>query len=398
MTTETTELKHTALHRVHEKLDARFTDFGGWDMPLKYNSELEEHHAVRNVVGVFDLSHMGEVRVTGPEAAEFLDEALISRLSAVAVGKAKYSMICDVNGGIIDDLITYRLADNEFLVVPNAGNVAPVVKALEERAENFDVTVDNESEQTTMIAVQGPKAVEVMKSVVGNVTDAPEASGAGSTVDEAIDGLGYYAAFQGIVAGQPAIIARTGYTGEDGFEIMVHNDAAEIVWEATMSKAAELDGLPCGLACRDTLRLEAGMPLYGNELSLELTPVDAGLGILAATKSKDSFVGRDAIVAAKEEGTDKVLMGLVGEGKRAARGGYEVFAASPDGETSEFSIGTITSGALSPTLGHPVAMAYLSKDAVESETAEVGATVEVDIRGKRFPYRVVKLPFYTREK
>ena len=396
--TENNELKHTALHGVHQKLSARFTDFGGWDMPLKYTSELDEHHAVRNAVGAFDLSHMGEVRVTGPEAAEFLDEALISRLSAVAVGKAKYSMICDVNGGIIDDLITYRLDDNEFLVVPNAGNVAPVVNTLNERAENFDVEVNDESEQTTMIAIQGPKAVEVMKQVVDNVTNAPEASGAGETVDEAIEGLGYYAAFQGIVQGEPAIIARTGYTGEDGFEIMVGNDAAEIVWEYAIAKVGEQGGLPCGLACRDTLRLEAGMPLYGNELSLELTPVDAGLGILAATKSKDSFVGREAILAAKEQGTDKVLVGLVGEGKRAARGGYEVFATGKDGEPSDFSLGHVTSGALSPTLGHPIAMAYVSKEAHESETAQEGATVEVDIRGKRLPFRVVKMPFYSRKK
>lgn len=387
----TNDLKHTALHRVHEKLSARFTNFGGWDMPLKYSSELEEHHAVRNAVGIFDLSHMGEVRVTGPQAAEFLDEALISQLSAVPVGKAKYSMICDTNGGIIDDLITYHLADNEFLVVPNAGNVVPVVEALTERAENFDVTVANESDQITMIAVQGPKAVEVMKTVMDSVTDAPEVSGAGADVVAAIDGLGYYAAFQGIVSGQAAIIARTGYTGEDGFEIMVDNDSAEVVWEVAMAATAQHDGLPCGLACRDTLRLEAGMPLYGNELSVELTPVDAGLGILAATKTKDSFVGRDAIVKIKEEGADRVLVGLVGEGKRAARSGYEVFA-------NEFPIGTVTSGALSPTLGYPVAMAYLSKEAVESDTAKEGAIVEVDIRGKRFPYRVVKLPFYFRSK
>ncbi|KAB3520029.1 glycine cleavage system aminomethyltransferase GcvT [Corynebacterium sp. zg254] len=392
------DIKHTALHGVHEKLGARFTDFGGWDMPLKYTSELDEHHAVRKNVGVFDLSHMGEVRVTGPEAAEFLDHALISRLSAVPVGKAKYSMICESDGGIIDDLITYHLGENEFLVVPNAGNVAPVVRALNERTVSFDVTVNNESDDTTMVAVQGPKATEVMKEVVDNVTDSPEASGAGTTVNDAIDGLGYYAAFQGIVAGQPAIVARTGYTGEDGFEIIVANDAAEVVWETVMTVADRLGGLPCGLACRDTLRLEAGMPLYGNELSLDLTPVDAGLGVLAATKSKDKFVGRDAIVAAKEEGTKQTLVGLVGEGRRAARGGYEVFAAGEDGNPGEFSIGHVTSGALSPTLGHPVALAYVSKEAAESATASEGATVEVDIRGKRFPYRVVALPFYKRER
>ncbi|HIW95096.1 MAG TPA: glycine cleavage system aminomethyltransferase GcvT, partial [Candidatus Corynebacterium gallistercoris] len=338
-------LKETALHSVHEKLGARFTDFGGWDMPLKYTSELDEHRAVRENVGVFDLSHMGEVRVTGPQAAEFLDHALISKLSAVKVGKAKYSMICTESGRIIDDLITYRLADEEFLVVPNAGNVDNVVSALQQRAADFDVTVNDESGQTSMIAVQGPKAAMVMLEVVENVTDAPEASGAGATVAEAIEGLGYYAAFQGMVAGQPVIIARTGYTGEDGFEIIVDNDAAAGVWARAMDVAGSQGGLPCGLACRDTLRLEAGMPLYGNELSLQLTPVDAGLGVLAATKSKEEFVGRDAIVAAKEKGTEQTLIGLVGEGRRAARGGYQVFAAgSETAETAE-PLGAITSGA-----------------------------------------------------
>ncbi|WP_293818956.1 glycine cleavage system aminomethyltransferase GcvT [uncultured Corynebacterium sp.] len=388
-----TELKKTALHLVHEKLDARFTDFGGWDMPLKYSSELDEHHAVRNAVGVFDLSHMGEVRVTGPQAAEFLDHALISKLSAVKIGKAKYSMICTESGGIIDDLITYRLGENEFLIVPNAGNVDNVVSALQGRTEGFDVEVNNESDETSMIAVQGPKAAEAMLEIVENVVDAPEASGAGETVAEAIEGLGYYAAFQGVAAGQPVLVARTGYTGEDGFELIVANDGAETVWTKAMDQAAQLGGLPCGLACRDTLRLEAGMPLYGNELSLKLTPVDAGLGILAATKSKDSFVGRDAIVSAKEKGTQQVLIGLAGEGRRAARGGYEVFAGD-----SEKAIGAVTSGALSPTLGHPVAMAYVAKSAVSSGAAAEGATVEVDIRGKRFEYKVVALPFYSREK
>ena len=387
-----TEPKQTALHLVHEKLGARFTDFGGWDMPLKYESELEEHRAVREAVGVFDLSHMGEVRVTGTQAAEYLNEAFISNIAAVKVGKAKYSMICTEEGTIIDDLITYRLAEEEFLVIPNAGNADAVFAAMEQRVGDFQVELDNQSAETSMIAVQGPKAAEVMHKVVENVTDAPEASGAGETVAEAIEGLGYYAAFQGIVAGQPCIIARTGYTGEDGFEIIVNNDGAELVWAKAMDEAGQLGGKPCGLACRDTLRLEAGMPLYGNELSLELTPVAAGLGVLAATKSKESFVGRDAIVAAKEKGTQQVLVGLEGEGRRAARGGYEVFTAE-----GEQAIGTVTSGALSPTLGRPIAMAYISAEAQENGVAE-GSTVEVDIRGKRYLYTVVKLPFYSRKK
>ncbi|AHI02405.1 glycine cleavage system protein T [Corynebacterium falsenii DSM 44353] len=385
------QLKHTALHSVHAKLGARFTDFGGWDMPLKYTSELDEHRAVREAVGVFDLSHMGEVWVRGPQAAEFLDYALISKLSAVKVGKAKYSMICTESGGIIDDLISYRIEENTYLVVPNAGNIDNVVSALQERAGSFDVDVEDKSAKTSMIAVQGPKAAEAMVEIVENVVEAPEASGAGSTVTEAIAGLGYYAAFEGIVAGQPVLVARTGYTGEDGFEIIVNNDAAQDVWDKALAEATRLGGLPCGLACRDTLRLEAGMPLYGNELSLKLTPVDAGLGVLAATKSKDSFVGRDAIMAAKDKGTEQTLIGLSGEGRRAARGGYAVMAGDKK-------IGEVTSGALSPTLGHPVAMAYVSKSAVTSGAAAEGAEVEVDIRGKRLPFTVVALPFYSREK
>lgn len=396
MTDSASTPKHTALHQVHEQLGARFTDFGGWDMPLKYGKELDEHRAVRETVGVFDLSHMGEVEVSGPQAAEFLDYALISRLSAVKVGKAKYSMLCTEDGGIVDDLITYRLADDDFLVVPNAGNAPRVAEALAQRAEGFDVTVVDQTAEKSLVAIQGPKAAEVMHAIVENVTDAPEASGATEDVRGAVDGLGYYAAFKGIVAGQPALIARTGYTGEDGFEIIVDNDAAEQVWNVALGKATELDGLPCGLAARDTLRLEAGMPLYGNELNDELTPVDAGLGILAATKSKDSFVGRDAIVAAKEKGAARVLIGLQGEGRRAARSGYAVLAG--EGEDAQ-PIGEVTSGALSPTLGYPVAMAYVDKAATEEGgAAAVGQTVQVDIRGKQYPYQVVEMPFYQREK
>ncbi|MDN6325786.1 MAG: glycine cleavage system protein T, partial [Corynebacterium sp.] len=306
-------------------------------------------------------------------------------------------MICTEDGGIIDDLITYVLADEEYLVIPNAGNAPAVAEALRERAEGFDVTLTDQTDDISLIAVQGPQAAAVMLEIVEAVTDAPEASGAGETVQDAVGGLGYYAAFQGTVAGVPAIIARTGYTGEDGFEIFVENGTdgaqATAVWDAALAAGAPHGVRPCGLAARDTLRLEAGMPLYGNELSLQLTPVDAGLGILAATKSKEEFVGRDAIVRAKEEGTKQTLIGLVGEGRRAARGGYEI----QDAEGVR--LGEVTSGALSPTLGHPVAMGYVAAEAAaEGGVASVGSTVTVDIRGKAHPYTVVALPFYTRQK
>lgn len=368
--TDTGTPQATALHDVHAELGARFTNFGGWDMPLKYSNELDEHRAVRTSAGIFDLSHMGEVRVAGPAAAEALDYALISKISAVEIGRAKYTMICTPEGTIIDDLIVYRLGEDEFLVVPNAGNAPTVAAELAARAAEFDCTVTNESAETSLIAVQGPDAEAILASLPG-------------ANPQALHDVKYYAFFNGEVAGHAAMIARTGYTGEDGFEIFVPNAAAHDVWNAVYSTGKVV---ACGLACRDTLRLEAGMPLYGNELSLELTPVDAGLGMVAATKTKEAFVGRDAIVAAKEKGTTRILKGLVGEGRRAARSGYPVVVGDEE-------IGQVTSGALSPTLGHPVALAYL-----ESSRAEAGTQVEVDIRGKRFPYTVVDLPFYRRQK
>ncbi|MFC3849460.1 glycine cleavage system aminomethyltransferase GcvT [Corynebacterium hansenii] len=441
--------KVTALHDLHAELGARFTDFGGWDMPLRYGKELEEHRAVRESAGVFDLSHMGEVRITGPDAAAFLDHALISRISAVAVGKAKYSMICDADGGIIDDLIVYRLGDEEFLVVPNAGNAPTVVAELHSRRGGgaFDCAIADETLETALIAVQGPRAEEIVAAVVvpaggldGDSDAAATSDGASGDAAPTVAGLGYYAALPGVIragdgAGEggpgdgtdiPVLLARTGYTGEDGFEIFVANDGARATWDAVMAAAAQLgagaadgsgdsdgradsdgsgDGLPvavpCGLASRDTLRLEAGMPLYGNELSREVTPVDAGLGILAATKSKPDFVGRDAIVEAKQSGPAKVLIALAGEGRRAARAGYPLVDA--DGTA----IGEVTSGALSPTLGHPIALAYvdaeagiaaglLAADDPAKPTPIEGAAVSVDVRGKALPYVVVKPPFYTR--
>lgn len=383
-------LQHTALYEAHQKLGARFTDFGGWEMPLKYTNELEEHRAVRTNVGIFDLSHMGEIYLSGPDAAHCLDHALISTLSAVKIGKAKYSMICTSQGTIIDDLITYRTGEQDFLLVPNAGNTRAVLEALTQRAEGCDVTIVDHSHTEAMIAVQGPRAHDVMLKVLEAVTDAHEASGAGQTVEEAIRGLRYYAAFHGVVAGQPGFIARTGYTGEDGFEIIVDNSAAPAVWEAVIAQATQLGGLPCGLASRDTLRLEAGMPLYGNELSLQRTPVDAGLGVLAATSSSQQFVGRDALLEAKQRGSAVQLVGLAGQGRRAARSGYTVHL--PGGDQA---VGQVTSGALSPTLGYPIALAYVQRDAA---AVREGDTFEVDIRGKRYPYTVVSLPFYRREK
>ncbi|MEQ4564615.1 glycine cleavage system aminomethyltransferase GcvT [Paenarthrobacter sp. CAP02] len=374
---------YTALYEQHKKAGASFTDFGGWQMPLKYESELAEHHAVRNAAGLFDLSHMGEVWVTGPEAAAFLDYALVGKLSAIAVGKAKYSLICDTDGGIIDDLITYRRPSPEegvdrYLVVPNAGNAKIVAQALRERAAGFDVSVEDASAETSLIAVQGPNSEGILLELVPAEQHA------------LVTELKYYAAVDVSINGQDLLLARTGYTGEDGFEIYVPNVDASVLWEALL-EAGEGQGLiPAGLAARDSLRLEAGMPLYGNELSRHMNPYAAGLGPVVSLAKEGDFVGKEALAAIKAAGVGATLgqklVGLKGAGRRAARGHYSVLK---DGSL----IGEVTSGQPSPTLGYPVALAY-----VDVEHSVVGTVVDVDLRGKAEPFEVVQLPFYKRTK
>lgn len=378
-------LKETALHAEHAKLGASFTDFGGWDMPLKYQSELAEHHAVRQGAGLFDLSHMGEIWVRGAQAAAFLDYALVGNLSAIAVGKAKYSLICTPEGGIIDDLISYRRAEDVYLVVPNAGNADAVYAEFVQRAAQgidggFEVELDNVSAQTSLIALQGPESERILLSQV----PAEQA--------EAVRELKYYAATEVTVAGLPILLARTGYTGEDGFELYIDNSEAALLWNALLN--ADETVTPCGLASRDSLRLEAAMPLYGNELGLEGNPFEAGLGPVvslppAKTAKEGDFIGKEALAKIKAERAEslngkRVLVGLQGQGRRAARGHYPVLL---NGET----IGEVTSGQPSPTLGYPVALAYVS-----AEHSEPGTELQVDLRGKAEPFTVVALPFYKR--
>lgn len=366
--------KQTALYAEHELLGASFTDFGGWQMPLKYRSELEEHHTVRRAAGLFDLSHMGEVWVTGPQAAEFLNYALVGNLAAIAVGKAKYSLICTEDGGVIDDLIVYRRADDRYLVVPNASNADTVAAALQERAANFDVTVEDASETTALIAVQGPAAEAILLEI------------AATESRQLITDLKYYAAVEVELAGLQVLLARTGYTGEDGFELFISNPQAVQLWRAVAAAGARHQLAPCGLAARDSLRLEAGMPLYGNELGLDTNPFEAGLGGVVSLKKTENFVGRSVLEPLKEATLERKLVGLQGGGRRSARAGYDVVV---DGSV----VGTVTSGLPSPTLGYPVAMAY-----VRTELAEPGTEVQVDLRGKAEPFTVVATPFYRRQK
>jgi aminomethyltransferase len=395
--------RYTPLRERHEALGASFTDFGGWQMPVRYTSDLAEHHAVRNAAGIFDISHMAEFLVTGVKAAEFLDFALAGRISAMPVGKAKYSLMLAESGGIVDDVIAYRLADDRYLVIANAGNRGFVDSAFAKRVRDFPSLVEREmppqepgadrtfagflgdrgvdvedvSDAYALLAVQGPAAEAILAATTG-ITElsTPWAE------------QKYYAWADARFLGEPLLIARTGYTGEDGFELLVRSADALALWDALVS-AGEPHGLvPAGLAARDTLRLEAGMPLYGHELSLDTLPAQAGLGRVVVT-AKDQFVGKEALVAAEQAGTSDapVLVGIVAEGKRAGRAGYPVV----DGEGAN--LGEITSGALSPTLGHPIAMAY-----VHPSSAEEGTAVFLDVRGTKIPATVTALPFYRRTK
>jgi aminomethyltransferase len=365
--------RSTPLRDVHERLGASMTDFAGWLMPLRYGSETAEHRAVRGAAGLFDLSHMGEIAVTGPGAAAALDYALTGQPSALAPGRARYTMICAPAGGILDDLIVYRLADTEFMVVANAANTAVVLAALTERAGGYDTRVEDQTGDYALIAIQGPHASRILAPL----TSIP------------LDGVRYYASQRAVVAGRPVLLARTGYTGEDGFELFTSPADAEPVWLA-LTAAGGADGLvPAGLAARDTLRLEAGMPLYGNELTAQLTPFEAGLGRVVAFGKPGDFVGRAALAERAEAGPVQVLAGLTIGSRRVPRHGYPVLW---DGQAA----GTVTSGAPSPTLGVPIAMAYLEPAVARQAEMDAGGLLAVDIRGTAEPAKLVSLPFYHR--
>ncbi len=367
--------KRTALYEEHAQLGASFTDFGGWDMPLKYANDVAEHRAVREAAGLFDLSHMGEFRIKGPDAGAYLDYCLLSHMSLLKVGKAKYSILLDESGAVLDDLISYRLGQEEFLVVPNAANVASDFAAFAERSAGFDVELTNESEETSLIAVQGPRAEEILLAME-------------PSQPQLVRDLSYYAASPLELAGRQVLLARTGYTGEDGFEIYLPHAAACGLWQAALAAGQPLGLVPAGLAARDSLRLEAGMPLYGHELSPDITAFESGLGRLveiALSKKEADFVGRQALQEQAKQPPARKLVGLKGQGKRPARAGSLLF----DGDKE---VGLVTSGIPSPSLGYPLALALIASDYGQA------ASIEVDIRGKRALFDLVEPPFYSRKK
>jgi len=370
------------LHDEHVALGATLTPFAGWLMPLRYTSDLAEHTAVRTAAGLFDLSHMAEIVVQGPGAAAALDHALVGSASAIGVRRARYSMLVAPDGGVLDDLVVYRLGDERFLVVANAANHDVALAELVARAAGFDAAVRDESEQTALVAVQGPAALAVL------------AAAGLDLADDEVAALRYYACLPFTWAGRPALLARTGYTGEDGFELFVPSEEAVGLWRTLLAAGAPLGLVPAGLSARDSLRLEAGMALYGHELDATTTPYDAGLGRVVVLDKVGpdgapvDFVGRAALAARAHAAPARVLVGLQGLTRRAARAGYPVLGGpQPDAPA----VGVVTSGAPSPTLGHPVAMAY-----VTPERSAPGTELAVDVRGRREAVRVVPLPFYRR--
>jgi aminomethyltransferase len=348
-------------------------DFAGWEMPVQYEGIIEEHRAVRERAGLFDLSHMGELWVEGPQAGEALAYAVVSDPMRLVPGRAQYSMLCTAEGGVIDDLIVYRLPDGasgpRYLVVANAANTDVDREALAERLGGYDAVLADRSADTALVAVQGPRAVEILQPLV----------------QLPLEGLRYYAIAEDEVAGVPALVARTGYTGEDGFELFVAPDAAGRVWDALLATGEAVGLRPVGLGARDTLRLEAGMPLYGNELDRSTDPFEAGLGRVVKLDKAGDFVGRQRLAAAAAAGPARALVGLTVVGRGIARHGYPIVdaAARP--------VGKVTSGTMSPTLGRPIAMGY-----VPAAMAAPGTMLGVDVRGAPVAAEVVDLPFYRR--
>ncbi|WP_334100289.1 glycine cleavage system aminomethyltransferase GcvT [Thermotoga petrophila] len=356
-------MKRTPLFEKHVGLGAKMVDFAGWEMPLYYTSIFEEVMAVRKSVGMFDVSHMGEFLVKGPEAVSFIDFLITNDFSSLPDGKAIYSVMCNENGGIIDDLVVYKVSPDEALMVVNAANIEKDFNWIKSHSKNFDVEILNISDTTALIAFQGPEAQETLQELV----------------EDSLEEIAYYSFRKSIVAGVEALVSRTGYTGEDGFELMVETEDAPKVWDALMNLLRKVGGRPAGLGARDVCRLEATYLLYGQDMDESTNPLEVGLSWVV--KLDKDFVGKEALLKAKEK-VERKLVALELSGKRIARKGYEVLK---NGER----VGEITSGNFSPTLGKSIALALVSK------SVKVGDQLEVAFPGgKLVEALVVKKPFY----
>ncbi|MCO1599011.1 glycine cleavage system aminomethyltransferase GcvT [Micromonospora sp. RHAY321] len=362
-----TRLRRSPLHERHTAAGAKFAPFGGWEMPLEYagGGVLKEHTAVRTAVGVFDVSHLGKARVSGPGAAEFVNACLSNDLGRIGPGRAQYTLCCDdATGGVVDDIIAYLYADDHVFLIPNAANTAEVVRRLRAAAPE-QVTVTDEHEAYAVLAVQGPRSAELL-TTLGLPTE-----------------HGYMSFSAASLAGVELTVCRTGYTGELGYELVVPAEHAVTVWDALFAAGEGVELRACGLAARDTLRTEMGYPLHGQDLSLEISPVQARSG-WAVGWDKPAFWGRDALLAEKTAGPRRTLRGLVAVDRAIPRPGMTL-------HVGDAQVGTVTSGTFSPTRKQGVALALLDTDAKLAD----GDVVDIEIRGRRAPMQITKPPFVT---
>jgi aminomethyltransferase len=364
------QLKHTPLYEQHKALGARFVDFGGWEMPVQYSSILEEHQAVRTHAGLFDVSHMGEFKVEGKDALAFLQYLVPNDVGRLAVHQALYTQLCLANGNVIDDLLIYKLAEEHYMLVVNAANISKDLNWVQGQATHFaSVTVSDQSGTTALLALQGPAALNILQALTSvNLAD-----------------IRYYHCTADVVDGVNCIISRTGYTGEDGFELYCSSANAPKLWNDLLEVGKEQGLRPVGLGARDTLRLEAGLCLYGHELDEQTNPLEARLG-WTIKLNKGDFIGRDSLLQVKAQGPQRLLVGIELLERGVARGGYALY-------DQERRIGELTSGSHSPTLHKNIGLGY-----VEAAAAAVtGKQLQVDIRGKRVAAQIVALPFYKRK-
>lgn len=374
--TSTVPLARTPLYDWHVAHGGRMVDFAGWSMPVQYGSIVDEHQATRKAIGLFDVSHMGRLEFTGPDTTRFLDHVVTRRMTDMQTGQVRYGLVCNEKGGILDDVLVYRLSGEDartdwpsFMMVVNASNREKIVNWFNKQQSAYKVELKDVTAATAMIAIQGPKAIELVKPML----------------DFDVTAMKYYRVAYGSIGEESGWISRTGYTGEDGIEWIGGADAAANVWSNVMKCAQACGGSAAGLGARDTLRLEAAMPLYGHELNEEITPIEAGLDFAISLKDRD-FIGRDAIVAAKADANHPVRVGLQLEGRRVARENSRVLQSNDD-------VGHVTSGTFSPTFERPIAMAY-----VKPAVSAVGTQLLADIRGTSVAATVVPLPFYERDK
>ncbi len=357
-------MKKTKFYNIHQKLGAKLVDFAGYLMPVQYSSIINEHKAVRNSVGVFDVSHMGEVTIKGDRSLDFLQLITINDVSKLSDGRVQYSAMCYEDGGIVDDLLIYRINQNEYFLVINASNIQKDIDWMHKN-NSVGVEIINESDEYSLLAIQGPNSKKVLQDICDRELD-----------------LEYYNYFHAKCAGIDMLISRTGYTGELGYELYFKSNEkdAEEFWNTLFDKGKKYQIEPVGLGARNSLRLEMGFCLYGNDIDETTNPIEAGLGWITKV-NKGDFIGRDAIVKIKTEGVRRKLAAIISVEKVIPRQGYEI---SQNGDT----IGIITSGTLSPILGHPIALGYVNNEYIDSEVQ-----LNVKVRDKEIPIKIVKLPF-----